>query len=110
MNSFNIRVKPDFTFDRVQVAGREFLKRDTRIAEQELNDEIRNSPLLIVEPIADITGTEVAPIETPTETTPPAEPIVSPAASEAVVPNAAETINAADAEKPTAPKRKRGDA
>lgn len=80
MNSFNIRVKPDFTYDRVQVAGREFLKSNTRLAEHELNTEIRNSPLLIVEPIADPASTVIAPIEPPSDVPPLSEPIIPPAA------------------------------
>lgn len=75
MPANDVRVVPDCRWDRVQVGGREFTRFEAvRLGEAELTDEIRNSPLLLVEQV----GEPVPPADQPArsaESTPePAEP------------------------------------
>ncbi len=54
MPFYSVRVAPGWTWDRAQVAGREFTKAaPVRVNESEMNDEIRKSPLLVVEFVPD---------------------------------------------------------
>ena len=46
---YRIRVKDDWRWPTARVSGREFTKRGSEFADESVNDEIRNSSLLIVE-------------------------------------------------------------
>lgn len=60
---YQVIVAPSYDFSSAQVAGRIFVKSEAiELGEHELNDEIRNSPVLVVTPIAD---TPIAPAEQP---------------------------------------------
>lgn len=54
MSQFSVRVKSAFEFNLARVGGMNFSKREpTLINAADLTDEIRNSPLLEVEPVAE---------------------------------------------------------
>lgn len=44
--TYLVRVKGDYRWNNVRVAGRQFGKAPTPLHESELTDEIRNSPIL----------------------------------------------------------------
>lgn len=49
MKTFFISVVSDFPYNSAQVAGREFTRTPQQLVEHELNDEIRSSPLLVID-------------------------------------------------------------
>lgn len=76
MKTFLISVVPDFPYNSAQVAGREFTRAPQQLAEHELNDEIRYSPLLV---IVENSAPEFAPTEKPAEDPPADTPTEKPA-------------------------------
>ena len=68
---YQVTVKSDYRWSDVQVSSRTFSKRSvTSVAEGDMNDEIRNSPLLditeaVAEPVApvEVPAGDVAPVE-----------------------------------------------
>jgi hypothetical protein len=57
---YAIRVKPDYQFNQAQVGGRGFTKAQAVLLnEVEVTDEIRNSSLLVIEPVAEPTPLQV---------------------------------------------------
>lgn len=51
MQFYSVKVKPDSRWQSVRVAAREFTKAGVTLQESELNDEIKNSPLLDITPV-----------------------------------------------------------
>jgi hypothetical protein len=66
MKIYRIAVKSDYRWNRVRVSGREFCKEPVELAENIINDEILNSPLLDV--------TEIEPPKPPRKRAGPPEP------------------------------------
>lgn len=70
---YQVTVKQDYRWSDCQVAGRTFSKRAvTNVAEADLTDEIRNSPLLDVTEAGD--GAVTVTVETPPVEVAPVEP------------------------------------
>jgi pyruvate/2-oxoglutarate dehydrogenase complex dihydrolipoamide acyltransferase (E2) component len=50
---YRVRVKASYRWPRARVAGQEFTKRGEMLAQGYINDEIRASPLLEIDPVAE---------------------------------------------------------
>ena len=48
---YNVRVREDYRWRKARVSGREFTKDVEVLSEQFINDEMRASPLLVIEPL-----------------------------------------------------------
>ena len=48
---YNVRVREDYRWGKARVSGREFHKGGEVMAEGHINDEMRASPLLVIEPM-----------------------------------------------------------